>query len=117
MYKGYILIAGIVIVQGLKSSIGKVLSYRINLLLQNIQISQGSKINRLFLTTDGLALKYSYIASSRSIQNIQGSKYKALFTYYNVISDKFVRYFVISVAFCIKTPLPGPLQGRGSWRE
>lgn len=39
---------------------------------------------------------------NKNFKNIQGSKYKALFTYYNIISDKFVRYFPFSVAFCIK---------------
>ena len=55
---------------------------------------------------------------NKNFKIIQGSKYKALFTYYNVISDKFVRYFVSSVAFCFKTALPGPLlQRRGNKNE
>ena len=54
---------------------------------------------------------------NKNLKIIQGFKYKALFTYYNVISDKFVRYFLFYVAFCIKTALPGPLQGRGSWKK
>lgn len=49
-----------------------------------------------------------------SVSQYYGFKYKTLFTYYNKISEKFVRYFLIYVAFCFKAPLPGPLQRRGS---
>ena len=91
-------------------SSGTTLSYQLHLLLQYIQIFQGTKIDRLFLTTDGIVLKHSYIATGKRIKIIRGSKYKALFTYYNKIPEKFVRYFLIYVAFCIRAPLPGPLQ-------
>lgn len=54
---------------------------------------------------------------NKNFKIIQGFKYKALFTYYNVISDKFVRYFLFYVAFCIKTALPGLSRGEGAGKN
>jgi len=57
MYKGYILIASIVIEQDLESSIGNVLSYRFNLLLQDIQIFPEVKDKQTILNYRWLCIK------------------------------------------------------------
>jgi len=49
-----------------------------------------------------------------SVSQYYGFKYKTLFTYYNKISEKFVRYFLIYVAFCFKAPFPALSKGEGA---